>query len=83
MCEVSKLIGISSQTLRYYDKIGVVKPAFVHEAIGYRHTDDCGFNSLPFRDKRPYVPAEPININEPIYGYAGYRLYTEEKLTGV
>lgn len=122
--EVSKLIGISSQTLRYYDKIGVVKPAFVNEATGYRrytydqinyidrikylqdfglsldeirsslesnsvddlveklekhtltidaeikrlteikndicsyikyyrHTDDCGFNSLPFRDKRP------------------------------
>ena len=32
--EVSKLIGISSQTLRYYDKIGVVKPAFVNEATG-------------------------------------------------
>lgn len=78
--EVSKLIGISSQTLRYYDKIGVVKPAFVNEATGYRHTDDCGFNSLPFRDKRPdtYVLAEPINTNEPIYGYAGYRL-TQKK----
>ena len=149
--EVSKLIGISSQTLRYYDKIGVVKPAFVNEATGYRrytydqinyidrikylqdfglsldeirsslesnsvddlveklekhtltinaeikrlteikndicsyikyyrHTNDCGFNSLPFRDKRPdtYVLAEPVNSNEPIYGYAGYRL-TQKK----
>lgn len=149
--EVSKLIGISSQTLRYYDKIGVVKPAYVNEATGYRlyaydqinyidrikylqdfglsleeiraslesnsvddlieklekhthsidaeinrlteikndifsyikyyrHTNDCGFNGLPFRSVRAesYILAEPINPEEPIYGFAGYRL-TQKK----
>lgn len=34
--EVSSLLGISAQTLRYYDKIGLVRPAHVNDQSGYR-----------------------------------------------
>lgn len=34
--EVSSLLDISTQTLRYYDKIGLVRPAKVNERTGYR-----------------------------------------------
>ena len=34
--EVSSLLDISTQTLRYYDKIGLVRPAKVNEQNGYR-----------------------------------------------
>lgn len=34
--EVSEIAGISARTLRYYDSIGLLKPAFVQES-GYRY----------------------------------------------
>ena len=34
--EVADLLGISAQTLRYYDKIGLVQPAHVNPQNGYR-----------------------------------------------
>lgn len=35
--ELAHLFGISTQTLRYYDKIGLFKPAYVDKHNGYRH----------------------------------------------
>ena len=35
--EVAKLHNISIQTLRYYDKIGLLKPSYVNEESGYRY----------------------------------------------
>lgn len=38
--ELSKLAGISARTLRYYDEIGLLKPAYINDA-GYRfYTSD-------------------------------------------
>lgn len=34
--EISHLLGLSSHTLRYYDKIGLLEPASVNEQTGYR-----------------------------------------------
>ena len=34
--EISSLLGLSSHTLRYYDKIGLVRPAIVNEQNSYR-----------------------------------------------
>lgn len=34
--EISSLLDISTQTLRYYDKIGLCRPAKVNEQNGYR-----------------------------------------------
>lgn len=35
--EVSRLKGISIKALRYYDKIGILKPAYVNPDTGYRY----------------------------------------------
>ena len=35
--ELARFFNISSQTLRYYDKIGLYKPAFVDRETGYRY----------------------------------------------
>lgn len=43
--EVSKLAGISIRTLRYYDKIGLLKPAARTES-GYRLYDDANLERL-------------------------------------
>lgn len=34
--EISTLLGLSSHTLRYYDRIGLLHPAVVNEQTGYR-----------------------------------------------
>ena len=43
--EVSKLTGVSIRTLHYYDKIGLLHPAFVTES-GYRQYDDTALERL-------------------------------------
>lgn len=35
--ELAKLFGISSQTLRYYDKIGLFQPDYIDESNNYRY----------------------------------------------
>ena len=35
--EVSKLLGVSIKALRYYDEIGLLKPAYINEKTGYRY----------------------------------------------
>ena len=41
--DFSVLTGVSVRTLRYYDEIGLLKPAYVDEFSGYRYYDE---NSL-------------------------------------
>lgn len=43
--EVARLAGISSRTLRHYDEIGLLRPAFVG-VNGYRHYDEAAFLRL-------------------------------------
>ena len=43
--EVSKLTGVSIRTLHYYDKIGLLHPAFVTES-GYSQYDDTALERL-------------------------------------
>lgn len=35
--EFAKLKGVSVKSLRYYDRIGILKPAYVNETTGYRY----------------------------------------------
>lgn len=35
--EISTLLGLSSHTLRYYDKIGLLRPSTINEKTGYRY----------------------------------------------
>lgn len=60
--EMAKLHNISTQTLRYYDKIGLFKPRHVDENNGYRYYDieQCGnLDSILFL-KNLGMPLEEI-----------------------
>ena len=35
--EISRITGISTHTLRYYDRIGIFKPEYVDPETGYRY----------------------------------------------
>ncbi len=46
--EVSKLHNVSVQTLRHYDKIGLLKPAYINEKSNYRFYSIDNFIMLEF-----------------------------------
>ncbi len=46
--EVSKLHNVSIQTLRHYDKIGLLKPAYINEKSKYRYYSVDNFIMLDF-----------------------------------
>lgn len=46
--EVSKLHNVSIQTLRHYDKIGLLKPAYINEKSNYRFYSIDNFIMLEF-----------------------------------
>ena len=41
--EFAELTGVSARTLRYYDQIGLLKPACVDQSTGYRYYDETCF----------------------------------------
>ena len=59
--EVSKILGISSQTLRYYDKIGVVKPANVDEITGYRR---YSYDQINYVDRVRYLQELGLSLEK-------------------
>ncbi|MGO0985507.1 MerR family transcriptional regulator [Clostridioides difficile] len=46
MGEVSKLFDLSIKTLRYYDKVGILKPAYVNQENKYRYYSREQFMSI-------------------------------------
>ncbi|MFT3982452.1 MAG: helix-turn-helix domain-containing protein [Lachnospiraceae bacterium] len=44
--EVVRLTGVSSHTLRYYDKMGIFKPSYIDMETGYRYYDSNQFWKL-------------------------------------
>ena len=44
--EFAKLVSVSVRTLHYYDKIGLLKPAFVDEQNGYRFYDEISLERM-------------------------------------
>lgn len=74
--EVSRLSGVSVRTLRYYDAIGLLRPADVTDA-GYRLYDDVSLSRLqsillfrelrfPLRDIRAMLDAPDFNPQEAV-----------------
>ena len=73
--EMSKLSNVSIQTLRYYDQIGLFKPAFVDNSSGYRYYNiDQLFYldivkylrhlELPLKQIKQIVALPPAQLNE-------------------
>ncbi len=59
--EVSSLLGISTQTLRYYDKIGVAQPAYVNEKTGYRRYT---YDQIHYIDRIRYLQNFGLSLSE-------------------
>ena len=76
--KVSKLKNVSIKSLRYYDQIGILKPAFVNTETNYRYyTKDqlylldaitvCIKLGIPLKDLNNYVENGSINLQKLLY----------------
>lgn len=76
--KVSKQKNVSIKSLRYYDQIGILKPAFVNTETNYRYyTPDqlylldaitvCIKLGIPLKDLNRYVDHDSINLQKLLY----------------
>lgn len=76
--KVSKQKNVSIKSLRYYDQIGILKPAFVNTETNYRYyTPDqlylldaitvCIKLGIPLKDLNRYVEHDSINLQKLLY----------------
>lgn len=86
--KVSKLKNISIKSLRYYDRIGILKPAFVNEQTNYRYYTQeqlylldaitlCIKLGIPLKDLNGYVENGSINLQKLLYDG---KILAEEKI---
>lgn len=59
--EVSKIMGVSVQTLRYYSSIGILEPKHVSETSGYRYYSADQFH---FIDRIKYLQKLGMTLDE-------------------
>ena len=59
--ETAKLMGISSQTLRYYSNEGLLEPDYIDKKTGYRY---YSFNQLHFIDRIKYLRSLQIPLSD-------------------
>ena len=76
--KVSKLKNVSIKSLRYYDQIGILKPAFVNTETNYRYYTKeqlylldaitvCIKLGIPLKDLNNYVESSSINLQKLLY----------------
>lgn len=76
--KVSKLKNVSIKSLRYYDQIGILKPAFVNAETNYRYYTKeqlylldaitvCIRLGIPLKDLNNYVENSSINLQKLLY----------------
>ncbi|MBD5494868.1 MAG: MerR family transcriptional regulator [Lachnospiraceae bacterium] len=86
--KVSKLKNVSIKSLRYYDRIGILKPAFVNEQTNYRYYTQeqlylldaitlCIKLGIPLKDLNGYVENGSINLQKLLYDG---KILAEEKI---
>lgn len=86
--KVSKLKNVSIKSLRYYDKIGILKPAFVNTETNYRYYTEeqlylldaitlCVRLGIPLKDLNGYVENDSINLQKLLYDG---KILAEEKI---
>ena len=59
--EVSKMMGISVQTLRHYNKIALIKPEYINPSTRYRY---YSVKQLHFIDRIKYLQRFGFNLSE-------------------
>lgn len=73
--KVSKMKNVSIKSLRYYDEIGVLKPAYINPSTNYRYYTEeqmflldaiilCLELGIPLKDLDSYVEDEKINLQK-------------------
>ncbi len=86
--KVSKLKNVSIKSLRYYDRIGILKPAFVNAETNYRYYTPeqlclldaitlCIKLGIPLKDLNNYVEHNAINLQKLLYDG---KIRAEEKI---
>ncbi len=86
--KVSKLKNVSIKSLRYYDKIGILRPAFVNTETNYRYYTEeqlylldaitlCIKLGIPLKDLSRYVEHDSINLQKLLYDG---KILAEEKI---
>lgn len=86
--KVSKLKNVSIKSLRYYDKIGILRPAFVNAETNYRYYTEeqlylldaitlCIKLGIPLKDLNHYVENDSINLQKLLYDG---KILAEEKI---
>ena len=86
--KVSKLTNISIKSLRYYDRIGILKPAFINTETNYRYYTEeqlylldaitlCVKLGIPLKDLNNYVENDSINLQKLLYDG---KILAEEKI---
>ena len=89
--KVSKLRNVSIKSLRYYDEIGILKPAYINEQTNYRYYTNnqlyvldaitfCLELGIPLRDFSKYVEKDTLNFQKLLYD--GKEL-AEQKIKGI
>ncbi|MCM1173534.1 MAG: MerR family transcriptional regulator [Blautia sp.] len=86
--KVSRLKNVSIKSLRYYDRIGILKPAFINTETNYRYYTEeqlylldaitlCIKLGIPLKDLNRYVENDSINLQKLLYDG---KILAEEKI---
>ncbi|MBP5744264.1 MAG: MerR family transcriptional regulator [Oscillospiraceae bacterium] len=59
--ETAKLLGVSTQTLRYYDREGILRPDYINEETGYRYYSYMQFHKI---DRIKYLQGFGLSLEE-------------------
>lgn len=59
--ETAKLLGVTTQTLRHYEKIGILEPRHISEETGYRYYE---FNQFHMIDRIKYLQYLGLSLAE-------------------
>lgn len=76
--KVSKLKNVSIKSLRYYDEIGILKPAYVNKQTNYRYYTEnqlfvldainlCLQLGIPLKDLHQYAKDEHLDLQKLLY----------------
>ncbi len=59
--ETAKFLGVTTQTLRHYEKIGILKPTYTSSGSGYRYYE---FNQFHIIDRIKYLQYLGLSLSE-------------------
>lgn len=59
--EAAEILNVSTQTLRYYDKIGILQPAYTDPETGYRKYT---YDQVSYADRIRHLQSMGLNLDE-------------------